>query len=289
MLSLNIIKDSQDDKPVNTGSKGITLNIITEDISQSWSVARVAAVPILTWESVFEAASEEIREVSEVLEQDERCNGQFYPLKRELFAAFNHTPLNTVKVVIVGQDPYPQTISLGNNAVPRAMGLSFSVRLEDTIPSSLKNIYIELANTVRGFTIPDHGNLLQWAHQGVLLVNACLTLRPGVPGSHDEIWLGFMKRIFARIAEVNPFCIYMLWGKESQKLKPLLGERSVILEAAHPSGMSARRGFFGCNHFNLANDALLRQGKNGIDWHISSRDELIQKQHGVSTGYTFGG
>lgn len=262
----------------------LTLNVMRQPVDQTWSIERIATeAPPRTWEDVFEDAKAELHDVSTILDEQERTYGQYYPLKKDIFAAFQYTPLSNVKVVILGQDPYHQTININGAALPRAVGLSFSVRREDSIPSSLQNIYTELANTVRGFTKPDHGDLREWATQGVLLLNSCLTVRPGQPGSHGDIWLGFINKVFKAIAAVNPYCIYMLWGREAQKVKPMLGERSIILEAAHPSGLSARRGFFGCNHFNLANDALIRQGKVGINWKISTLAELTSPSTRLNT------
>jgi len=244
-------------------------------IDQTCTIEEIATrMPPRTWETVFADAKPELHDVSSILDEQERTYGQYYPLKQDIFAAFNYTPLPNVKVVIIGQDPYHQTINVSGQALPRAVGLSFSVRQEDSIPSSLQNIYAELANTVRGFKCPDHGDLREWGRQGVLLLNMCLTVRPGQANQHGDIWLGLMNKVFKAIALVNPYCVYLLWGREAQKVKPMLGERSVILEAAHPSGLSARRGFFGCNHFNLANDALIRQGKVGINWRLSKLSEL---------------
>lgn len=255
----------------------LTLNIVNKPkIEQDWSIERIAKEsPSISWEKVFEDALPELHDISDILLEQEKLYGSFYPLKRDIFAAFDATTLSNVKVVIIGQDPYHQSVTIRNEVLPRAVGLSFSVRRDDSIPSSLQNIYTELANTLRGFNKPDHGDLREWARQGVLLLNMSLTVRPGAPGSHGDIWLGFINKVFKAIASVNPYCIYMLWGKEAQKVKPMLGERSVILEAAHPSGLSARKGFFGCNHFNLSNDWLIRQGKIAINWRISSLYELI--------------
>jgi uracil-DNA glycosylase len=219
-------------------------------------------------------AAPELNDLSTILDEQERKYGHYYPLKKDIFAAFNNTPLGSVKVIIFGQDPYHQTINVNGNPVPRAVGMSFSVRREDSIPSSLQNIYTELTNTVRGFSPPDHGDLREWARQGVLLLNTCLTVRPGQPDSHGDIWHGFIKKVIAAISAVNPYCIALLWGRNAQKLRDILGDRFIVLEAAHPSGFSARRGFFGCNHFNLVNEHLVRQGKVGINWKISSLAEL---------------
>lgn len=246
-----------------------------QPIDQTWSISRIAeeASPA-TWGHVMRDAAPELNDISTILEEQEQKYGHFYPLKKDIFAAFNNTPLASVKVIIFGQDPYHQTININGNPLPRAVGMSFSVRREDSIPSSLQNIYTELTNSVRGFSPPDHGDLREWARQGVLLLNTCLTVRPGQPDSHGDIWHGFIKKVIAGISAVNPHCIVLLWGRNAQKLRPMLGERFIPLEAAHPSGLSARRGFFGCNHFNLVNDYLVRQGKIGINWKISSLAEL---------------
>lgn len=252
-------------------------------IGQDWSLERIAreAKPP-TWEKVWDDTYHELKDVSEILDTQEKTYGQYYPLKRDIFNAFWLTKLPNVKIVILGQDPYHQTISVNGEAVPRATGTSFSVRREDAIPSSLKNIYTELANTVRGFVRPDHGDLTEWAEQGVLLLNSCLTVRPGVAGSHKDIWLGFISKVFKAIATVNPYCIFLLWGREAQKIKPMLGERSIILEAPHPSGLSAARGFFGCNHFNEVNKHLMRLAKTGINWKISTLAELTNPTPNVT-------
>ena len=284
MLRLNIAKPSVANTailatgnviiPVTT-PVGNKMPDIRPLIGQDWSLERIAreAKPP-TWEKVWDDASHELKDVSEILDNQEKTYGQYYPLKRDIFNAFWLTKLSNVKVVILGQDPYHQTISVNGGTVPRAIGLSFSVRREDAIPSSLKNIYTELANSVRGFVRPDHGDLTEWAEQGVLLLNSCLTVRPGAPGSHGDIWLGFISKVFKAIATINPYCVFLLWGRDAQKVKPMLGERSFILEAAHPSGLSANRGFFGCNHFNEMNKYLMKLDKPAINWKISTLAEL---------------
>jgi uracil-DNA glycosylase len=256
----------------------LTLSIRKEVVDQTWSVENIAreyAPP--SWRHVFEAARNELSDVSDILAEQESVYGPYYPLKQDLFTAFHKTPLQNVKVVIMGMDPYPQGVIVNGVNVPRAVGVSFGTRQGDAIPSSLANIYKELANSVHGFQIPDHGDLSEWMCQGVLMLNACLTVRPGIPGSHGDIWLGFIKRVCTAISLVNPHCIYLLWGQQAQKLKPMLGERSVVFEAAHPSGQSARRGFFGCNHFNLVNQTLISQGHVGINWRISPMRLLAER------------
>jgi len=255
------------------------LNIIKpgpiHKIDNTWSVERIAReAPPVTWEKAFTDAIPELHDISGILADDAKVFGRYYPDTEDVFATFHRVQLQNVKLVIIGQDPYHQTITVGSVAKPRAIGSSFSVRRGDKIPSSSQNIFLELSNSVRGFVSPDHGDLGEWEKQGVLLLNMSLTVRPDKPGSHGDIWLGFAKKIFNAIAAVNPYCIYLLWGQQAQKMKTMVGEKSIILEAAHPSGFSARKGFFGCDHFNKANDILIRQGKVAINWKISSLSEL---------------
>jgi uracil-DNA glycosylase len=244
------------------------LNIIREDqiIDNSWSVIKVARDrPPADWIEVFKSADDELNDISEIIETDTKINGRFYPDSKNLFRAFDLTPLNRVKVVLLGQDPYH---SVNFDRTPQAQGLAFSVKKGEKIPSSLVNIFKEIKNTVPGFEIPNHGDLTSWALQGVLLLNACLTVRPGSPGCHKEIWLGFIKKVINAIINVNPKCVFVLWGKQAQKIRKMLGDRVTVLEAAHPSGLSANRGFFGCNHFNQINQILQDTGHKKIDWNL---------------------
>jgi uracil-DNA glycosylase len=244
-------------------------------IDQTWSVIKIARqAPPKGWEQVFRDADPELSHISAVLEKDEATYGYSYPLKKDYFAAFDVCPLVDnfgnpfIKAVIVGQDPYPQAVTINGISMPRAMGLSFSVRQGDSIPSSLQNIYKELERSVNGFNRPNHGDLTMWAKQGILMLNMSLTVRPGAPNSHAqfEFWLGFHKKVFKAIDAVNPNCIYVLWGQKAQKIKTEIGEKSIVFEAPHPSGMSANKGFFGCNHFNLINETLIKLHKPGINW-----------------------
>lgn len=153
------------------------------------------------------------------------------------------------------------------------------MRRQDVTPSSLKNIFKELKNTVPGYVVPNHGNLEGWCEQGVLLLNTCLTVYPNQAGSHKSIWLGFVKKVIKEIEKVNPNCIFVLWGREAQNnVKPMLGSKAVVLEAAHPSGFSAARGFFGCNHFNKINEILSQQKKPTIKWSPQARSEKIETE-----------
>jgi uracil-DNA glycosylase len=244
-------------------------NIILKNVpivKSDWSISDVATkCTPCGWEKLFKDAIPEVEDISRIITQQEQKNGPSFPLKQDVFKAFNLTPLNSVKVVIIGQDPYPQTLS---NGLPRDVGLSFSVRKYDIIPSSLKNIYKEIARSSHGFRTPSHGDLTAWATQGVLMLNNCLTIKPGNPNSHGGIWMGFIEKVIRAIEEVNPNCIYVMWGKKAQGILPNLSDHAIKLISSHPSGFSASRGFNGCNHFVMINEALIKQGKQVIDWNV---------------------
>jgi uracil-DNA glycosylase len=171
-----------------------------------------------------------------------------------------------VKVVLLGQDPYHQMLS---NGKPRALGFSFSVSKEDTIPGSLLNIYKEIKNCYPSSIIPSHGDISGWVTQGVFLLNSSLTCRANEPNSHSKynLWMPFIDRFIKFLASVTKTPIFVLWGKEAQKLDTMIekGFRN-ILRGVHPSGLSANRGFFGCNHFKMINDILKTQNKQEIQW-----------------------
>ena len=258
----------------------LVLNIIkpdlTDAIDQTWSLKKITeeCVPA-SWEKVFEESEHEFKAISDILDKQEGMYGSYYPLKKDIFKAFRITKLSDIKVVIIGQDPYHQAAQINGKIVPRAQGLAFSVDKDDSIPSSLMNIYKELEKSVHGFIKPDHGDLTEWSQrEGVFLLNSCLTVRANEAGSHGAIWTGFIYRVLRAIAAVNPTCIFLLWGREAQNVQSMVGEKSVVLCAPHPSGLSANRGFFGCNHFNLANEALKKQNKSGINWKLSSKYKL---------------
>jgi len=246
----------------------IKLRIIQPEdvIDNNWKVIDIVRKhPPVGWKDVFNKSDDELKDISDILENDKKVNGRFYPDNNYLFRAFDLTPLQRVKVVIVGQDPYH---GVNPDGTPQAQGMCFSVKRGSKIPPSLINIYKELKNTVPGFITPHHGDLTRWARQGVLLMNACLTVRPHNPGCHKELWLGFVKKVINAILEVNPNAIFVVWGKKAQKIKKMLGERATILEAAHPSGYSAYRGFFGCDHFNQINNILRDSGQTPINWKL---------------------
>ncbi len=185
-----------------------------------------------------------------------------YPKGADIFNAFNHTPFDQVKVVILGQDPYH-----GTN---QAHGLSFSVQKGMVVPPSLKNIYKELAEEFADYKIPSHGNLISWADQGVLLLNATLTVRAQEAGSHqNKGWEIFTDKVISELSAQRSGLVFLLWGRYAQNKESLIdGQKHHILKAAHPSPFSAYNGFFGSGHFVKANAFLKAQGLEEIDWQI---------------------
>jgi uracil-DNA glycosylase len=196
--------------------------------------------------------------------QDEKQNGKLvYPKGADIFNALNTTPFDEVKVVILGQDPYHGT--------GQAHGLSFSVQKGIATPPSLKNIYKELETDIEGFKTPNHGNLTHWASQGVLLLNATLTVRAAEAGSHQNRgWEIFTDEIIKALSEKRKHIVFLLWGKYAQQKATLIDEKKhYVLTAAHPSPFSAYNGFFGSKHFSKANQLLIQNNLTPIDWKIS--------------------
>lgn len=192
----------------------------------------------------------------------EKASGKIiYPPGSLIFNSFKQTPFSNVKVVIIGQDPYHNP--------GQAHGLSFSVPDGIAKPPSLLNIFKELKNDL-GIPIPENGNLTKWASQGVLLLNASLTVRQNEPGSHAQIgWLQFTDQVIKKISEKKEGIVFLLWGKFAQEKQALIDEtKHFVLKAAHPSPLSANNGFFGCRHFSKANELLIKQHKIPIDWKI---------------------
>jgi uracil-DNA glycosylase len=187
-----------------------------------------------------------------------------YPPGSLLFNGFNQTPFNQVKVVILGQDPY--------HGPGQAHGLSFSVPDGLPAPPSLINIYKELHKDI-GMPIPKTGNLTKWAKQGVLLLNAVLTVRANEPASHAKIgWMDFTDAVIRKISDEKQGVVFLLWGKFAQEKQVLVDEtKHHVLKAAHPSPFSADKGFFGCQHFSRTNQLLMDQGITPIDWDPTPR------------------
>lgn len=217
------------------------------------------------WYNTFNSAIHSLAEISEALEHEERVIGPYYPLKKDIFNAFHLCPLNNVKVVILGQDPYANT---GPNGKPQAMGLSFSVTRDTPIPKTLRNIYAALKNSYPDFHIPYHGDLTSWARQGVLMLNCALTVKARVSRSHLGMWSTFLNAVLTDIGYVNKNCIYLLWGRPAQKMKKQLKGAPVVLEWCHPSPNNQNK-FHSCDHFLKVNQILAEQGKEPIDWTIN--------------------
>ncbi|MEC3880005.1 uracil-DNA glycosylase [Parapedobacter sp. 10938] len=192
----------------------------------------------------------------------ERRDHTVYPSGTLIFNAFNHTPFDEVKVVILGQDPY--------HNVGQAHGLSFSVPPGVGIPPSLRNMYQELAADIAGFQPPKHGDLTAWANQGVLLLNATLTVRAHTAGSHQgKGWEAFTDKAIAELSAHRQGIVFLLWGRYAKNKAALIDHhRHHILTAAHPSPFSAHHGFFGCKHFSRTNAFLTQQGLEPIDWQV---------------------
>ena len=194
----------------------------------------------------------------------EKLSGKtIYPPGGLIFNAFNTTPFDKVKVVLLGQDPY--------HGPGQAHGLSFSVQKPVPPPPSLVNIFKELHTDI-GMPIPKHGDLTHWAEQGVLLLNASLTVRANEPMSHAKIgWAEFTDSVIAKVSALKEHCVFLLWGKFAQEKQALVDEtKHLVLKAAHPSPFSADKGFFGCKHFSKANAWLAKNGIDPIDWMLTS-------------------
>jgi uracil-DNA glycosylase len=194
--------------------------------------------------------------------QEEKASGKtIYPPGSLIFNAFNSTPFEKVKVVIIGQDPY--------HGPSQAHGLCFSVQNGIKPPPSLVNIYKELHDDT-GFTIPNHGCLQAWTEQGVFLLNAILTVEANKPASHQKKgWEEFTNTAIHKLSELREGIIFLLWGAFAQQKSALIDDRKhIILKAAHPSPFSAYNGFFGCKHFSKVNEILQKEGKDPINWQI---------------------
>ncbi|MFZ9661149.1 MAG: uracil-DNA glycosylase [Chitinophagaceae bacterium] len=185
-----------------------------------------------------------------------------YPPGSLIFNAFNQTPFDKVRVVLIGQDPY--------HGPGQAMGMSFSVPKGIKPPPSLQNIFKEIQNDLGIQMAPNYGDLTSWAKQGVLLLNAALTVRANEPMSHSKIgWMDFTDAVIKKISDQKNHVIFLLWGKFAQEKQILIDEtRHFVLKAAHPSPFSAEKGFFGCKHFSKVNQLLVKNGLDPIDWKL---------------------
>lgn len=201
-------------------------------------------------------------QIATFLKTEKALNKVIYPPGTLIFNAFNQTPFNKLKVVIIGQDPY--------HGAGQAHGLSFSVQNGIKPPPSLVNIYKEIQQDI-GIAMPkEYGNLTNWAQQGVLLLNAALTVRDGEPFSHAKFgWADFTDSVIQKISDKKKGVVFLLWGKFAQDKQVLIDEtKHHVLKAAHPSPFSADKGFFGCKHFSKTNEFLVKEGHQPIDWKL---------------------
>ena len=222
-----------------------------------------------------EHLSEEFRQpymqgLAEFLAAEEQAGNVLFPASHHCFNALNSTPLDNVRVVILGQDPY--------HGPGQAHGLCFSVRPNVAIPPSLVNIFKEIQNDL-GIAPPDHGCLQPWAEQGVLLLNSVLTVVQGQAGAHQgNGWETFTDKVIETINREREGVVFLLWGSYAKKKGQHIDRsKHLVLEGPHPSPLSAYRGFFGCRHFSKANDWLQQQGKPTVNWALPSKAELIQR------------
>lgn len=217
-----------------------------------------------SWKDVLSEEFEKpyMKDLKSFLLKEKQEGKVIFPPGPMIFNAFNHTPFDKVKVVILGQDPY--------HGDGQAHGLSFSVQRGVGTPPSLRSIYKELESDIPGFVSPRHGELTQWADQGVLLLNATLTVRKAEPASHHKKgWEIFTDQVIRTLSEKRTGLVFLLWGKNAQAKIPLIdSSKHTILTAAHPSPYSAYSGFFGCRHFSKTNEILAGQGKTPINWQI---------------------
>lgn len=204
-----------------------------------------------------------IKELEKFLEK-EYNEYTIFPPADLIFDAFRKTSFNNVKAVILGQDPY--------HKIGQAKGLAFSVPKGITIPPSLRNIYKALKNDIEDFQIPSYGNLSSWADQGVLLLNTTLTVRENQAGSHQKHgWERFTDKVIQLLSDKQEAIVFLLWGNPAQEKAKLIDtSKHCILKTVHPSPLSAHRGFLTCKHFSKTNEFLIKQGKDPIDWRISS-------------------
>jgi uracil-DNA glycosylase len=216
-------------------------------IHDSWKEKLDEVFSTPEWESLSRFVKTEYKET------------KVYPMPKDIFNAFDFCPFDTVKVVILGQDPY--------HGVGQAHGLSFSVPDGVRIPPSLVNVYKEIHSDL-GIKIPESGNLEHWAKQGVLLLNATLTVRAGQPGSHQKKgWEEFTDAVIRKVSDEKEHVVFMLWGNYAKAKKELIDTtKHLVLEAPHPSPYSANSGFFGCKHFSQANEYLESTFLQTIAW-----------------------
>ena len=217
-----------------------------------------------TWKEAIGKEKEKpyFQQILQQVHQARYAGVTIYPPQNEVFSAFSLTEFDQVKVVILGQDPYHRP--------NQAHGLSFSVKPPVAPPPSLINIYKELATDIEGFVIPRHGYLVDWAKQGVLLLNTMLTVEEGKANSHANWgWETFTDKVIAKLNAHRENIVFLLWGSHAQKKGAFIDRnKHCVLTAPHPSPLAAHRGFFGCHHFSKANEYLKAHGMTEINWQL---------------------
>jgi uracil-DNA glycosylase len=209
-----------------------------------------------------------MKQLKTFLQQQKNSGKVIYPPGSQWFSAFNDTPFDKVRVVILGQDPY--------HGPDQAHGLCFSVLPGVKVPPSLANIYKELASDL-GITQPNHGCLTSWAKQGVLLLNATLTVEQANAGAHQgKGWEQFTDQAIRAINDQSEAVVFLLWGSHAQKKGAFIDQsRHLVLKSVHPSPLSAYRGFLGCKHFSATNSYLQQHGRQPIDWLLPSEETVL--------------
>ena len=241
------------------------INEINYDVDNSWTIYEVAKNKTPeSWIVCFNESEDEIKYISNIIENKYKGKGIIRPAMKDLFNAFWYTNIDNVKIIIIGQDPYP------NN---HATGLAFSGLPNFKIPSSLDSIFKELYNTVEGFIIPKDGDLRGWAMQGVLLLNISLTIFNDIPGIHDQIWDGFIINVIKHINQKNPNAVYIIWGGKAERIKNFI-DKNPFIQGGHPSTNNSNNDFLGGDYFNKANFILSKNGIKKIDWTKTSYDSV---------------
>src|ERR1700712_1323605 len=218
-----------------------------------------------SWKNHLSAEFEKpyMQELKTFLKTEKEAGHTIYPKNADIFNAFNITPFDDVKVVILGQDPY--------HGPQQAHGLSFSVQKGVAVPPSLRNIYKELSTDIPGFSIPQTGDLTEWAEQGVLLLNATLTVQAANAGSHQKKgWEKFTDTVIKTISDKKKGVVFILWGNYAQSKNVLIDEtKHLVMKSTHPSPLAVSRGgFFGSKPFSKTNAYLQQHGEKPIDWQI---------------------
>ena len=239
---------------------------LVKNIDHTWSTTKIIQDQCPRgWENLFSKVLNQLPSIDQELEKYRRKGLLIFPYRQEIFKVYDVCRPENIKVVILGQDPYHSL----DNGKPRANGIAFSTRRGNPIPPSLRNIYKEISHCIPNFNFPTHGDLTKWVSQGVFLINSCLTVSKGEPGGHGDLWANVIKETLLEITIKNPNVIFILWGNKAQTLyRRTIKKLFTTFESAHPSPMSASRGFYGCQHFLLVNKRLKELGLTEIDWNV---------------------